>query len=32
MHPFLGGNYARSSKLFESGFTGFLGLTIASLD
>jgi hypothetical protein len=27
MHPFLGGNYVRSSELFESGFTGFLGLT-----
>ncbi|MDP4811720.1 MAG: hypothetical protein NWR65_11320 [Saprospiraceae bacterium] len=27
----LGGNYARSSQLFESGFTGFRGLTITSL-
>ena len=25
------GNYARSSQLFESGFTGFRGLTITSL-
>ena len=25
------GNYARSSQLFESGFTGFRGLTIMSL-
>ena len=25
------GDYARSSQLFESGFTGFLGLTITSL-
>jgi hypothetical protein len=24
-------NYARSSQLFESGFTGFRGLTITSL-
>ena len=27
----LGGNYARSSQLFESGFSGFTGLTITSL-
>ena len=26
-----GGNYARSSWMFESGFTGFIGLTITSL-
>ncbi len=26
------GNYARSSQLFESGFSGFIGLTITSLD
>jgi hypothetical protein len=25
------GNYVRSSQLFESGFTGFRGLTITSL-
>ena len=25
------GNYARSSQLFESGFSGFPGLTITSL-
>jgi hypothetical protein len=25
------GNYARSSQLFESGFTGFRGLTITTL-
>ena len=31
MHPFLDENYARSSQLFESGFTGFRGLTITSL-
>jgi hypothetical protein len=29
--PFFGGNYARSSRVFESGFTGFRGLTITSL-
>jgi hypothetical protein len=28
-HPFFGGNYTRSSWMFESGFTG---LTITSLD
>jgi hypothetical protein len=28
---FFVGNYARSSQLFESGFTGFRGLTITSL-
>jgi hypothetical protein len=26
----LGGNYARSSRVFESGFSGFSGLTITS--
>jgi hypothetical protein len=31
MHPLVVGNYARSSQLFESGFSGFLGLTITSL-
>ena len=30
MHTFFGGNYARSSQVFESGFTGFMGLTITS--
>jgi len=24
------GNYARSSQLFEAGFSGFMGLTITS--
>jgi hypothetical protein len=28
---FLSGNYARSSQVFESGFTEFSGLTITSL-
>jgi len=31
MAPFGGGNYARSSQLFESGFSGFPGLTITSM-
>jgi hypothetical protein len=30
-HLVVGGNYARSSWVFESGFTGFRGLTITSL-
>ena len=30
MNPVFGGNYARSSRVFESGFTGFMGLTITS--
>ena len=30
-HPVVGGNYARSSRVFESGFSGFIGLTITSL-
>jgi hypothetical protein len=29
--PIFVGNYARSSHWFESGFTGFIGLTITSL-
>ena len=28
---FLSGNYARDSWMFESGFSGFRGLTITSL-
>ena len=28
--PISDGNYVRSSQLFESGFTGFRGLTITS--
>jgi hypothetical protein len=28
---FLSGNYARGSWMFESGFRGFIGLTITSL-
>ena len=28
---FLSGNYARGSWMFESGFSGFIGLTITSL-
>jgi hypothetical protein len=31
MHPIFGIHYARSSQLFESGFSGFRGLTITSL-
>jgi hypothetical protein len=31
MHALLGGNYAGSRQLFESGFSGFIGLTITSL-
>ncbi|MFO0469279.1 MAG: hypothetical protein ACK5ZX_08225 [Bacteroidota bacterium] len=30
-HLVVGGNYARSSRVFESGFTGFRRLTITSL-
>ena len=31
MHPYLDENYARSSQLFESGFSGFTRLSITSL-
>jgi hypothetical protein len=31
MQPLLVGNFARSSQLFESGFSGCRGLTITSL-
>jgi hypothetical protein len=31
MRLIFGGNYARSSQVFESGFTGFSGFMITSL-
>jgi hypothetical protein len=30
MHPVFGGNYTRGIQVFESGFSGFIGLTITS--
>ena len=30
MHLIFGGNYIRGSRVFESGFSGFRGLTITS--
>ncbi|MFY8012612.1 MAG: hypothetical protein ACOVRG_11565, partial [Saprospiraceae bacterium] len=31
LHALLVGNYVRGSQVFESGFRGFIGLTITSL-